>query len=102
MAGLSFSPHELADAIEAALPGFKIDYQPDERQQIAASWPHSIDDSQAGADWGWKARVGLTELVTDMLEHVQPQPSDAPAPPATHAPSQPVARSPARAVAQSA
>ena len=54
----------------AALPGFRIDYQPDGRQQIAASWPRSIDDSQASADWGWQPRIGLDQLVTDMLDHV--------------------------------
>jgi nucleoside-diphosphate-sugar epimerase len=106
VAGLSFSPSELADAIAAARPGFRIAYQPDERQQIAASWPHSIDDSQAGVDWDWQAQVGLTELVADMLEHVQPQPSEATAPaavrPDSKSPSQPATRAPARSVAQSA
>jgi nucleoside-diphosphate-sugar epimerase len=70
VAGISFSPRELAQAIQAVLPEFEIAYAPDERQAIAASWPHSIDDSQARADWGWQPRVGLEELVRDMLEHV--------------------------------
>ncbi len=70
VAGLSFNPRELAAAIATALPEFRIDYQPDSRQQIAASWPHSIDDSQASADWGWQPHIGLDELVTDMLDHV--------------------------------
>jgi len=73
VAGLSFSPRELADAIRQQLPAFDIAYQPDQRQQIAATWPHSLDDSYARADWGWKARVGLTELVTDMLANIRPQ-----------------------------
>ncbi len=70
VAGVSFSPGELAEAISAHLPDFTIRYQPDERQAIAASWPHSIDDSQARADWGWKPRIQLPELVADMLENV--------------------------------
>jgi nucleoside-diphosphate-sugar epimerase len=70
VAGISFSPRELAAAIQAVLPDFSIAYAPDARQQIAASWPHSIDDSQARADWGWQARIGIEALVRDMLEHI--------------------------------
>ena len=70
VAGLSFSPKELAAAIKERLPEFTISYQPDARDKIAASWPHSIDDSQAHADWGWQPRIGMAELVGDMLEHI--------------------------------
>lgn len=75
VAGMSFSPRELALAIQSALPDFAIRYAPDARQAIAASWPHSIDDSCARADWGWAPRVTLGELVDDMLEHVVVQAS---------------------------
>jgi nucleoside-diphosphate-sugar epimerase len=71
VAGLSFSPRELAEAIRRQVPGFTIAYQPDERQAIAATWPHSLDDTHARADWGWQARIGLDALVTDMLAHVR-------------------------------
>jgi nucleoside-diphosphate-sugar epimerase len=71
VAGVSFSPRELAAAIAARLPAFRIAYQPDERQQIAATWPRSLDDTQARIDWGWEARVGLQEMVDDMLENVR-------------------------------
>jgi nucleoside-diphosphate-sugar epimerase len=71
IAGVSFNPRELAQTIRRHVPGFDIDYQPDQRQAIADSWPRSIDDAHARADWGWQARVGLDELVTDMLENVQ-------------------------------
>jgi nucleoside-diphosphate-sugar epimerase len=70
VAGLSFNPRELAAAIEKAVPGFEINYVPDSRQQIADTWPHSLDDSKAGADWGWKANIGLDQLVADMLAHI--------------------------------
>lgn len=73
VAGLSFSPRELADAIRQQLPAFDIEYRPDHRQQIAATWPHSLDDTYARADWGWKAKVGLKELVADMLANIRPQ-----------------------------
>jgi nucleoside-diphosphate-sugar epimerase len=70
VAGVSFNPRELAAAIQKRLPAFRIAYQPDSRQQIADSWPKSLDDSRATADWGWKARVDVDEMVEDMLANV--------------------------------
>ncbi|WP_317202711.1 NAD-dependent epimerase/dehydratase family protein [Janthinobacterium sp.] len=70
VAGLSFNPEQLAQAIVQRVPDFKIGYQPDSRQAIADSWPQSLDDARATADWGWKARVGLQELVGDMLANI--------------------------------
>jgi nucleoside-diphosphate-sugar epimerase len=70
VAGVSFNPRELAAAIQKKLPAFRIAYQPDSRQQIADSWPKSLDDSRAAADWGWKARVKVDEMVEDMLANV--------------------------------
>ncbi len=70
VAGLSFNPRELAQAIRREVPEFEIGYQPDQRQAIADTWPHSLDDTYARADWGWKARIGLTALVQDMLANL--------------------------------
>ncbi|MES2149092.1 MAG: NAD-dependent epimerase/dehydratase family protein [Pseudomonadota bacterium] len=70
VAGLSFNPRELAAAIALAVPDFKISYVPDSRQAIADTWPHSLDDAKATTDWGWKARIGLDQLVTDMLANI--------------------------------
>ncbi|HJV76539.1 MAG TPA: NAD-dependent epimerase/dehydratase family protein [Noviherbaspirillum sp.] len=72
VAGLSVNPRELAEAIRQHLPQFEIEYRPDQRQDIAANWPHSLDDTHARADWGWKARIGLKELVADMLANIRP------------------------------
>ena len=71
VAGVSFSAGELAAAIKRRQPGFEVDYAPDFRQAIAASWPAVIDDADARNDWGWKPRYGLDELTADMLENVQ-------------------------------
>jgi len=71
VAGVSFNPRELAAAIARRLPDFRIEYRPDERQQIAATWPERLDDSAARADWGWVPRIGLEEIVDDMLENVK-------------------------------
>ena len=70
VAGVSFNPRELAAAITRALPDFEIGYQPDSRQAIADTWPQSLDDAKATADWGWKARIGIEQLVTDMLANI--------------------------------
>ena len=70
VAGVSFNPEELAAAITRALPDFKIAYKPDSRQAIADSWPQSLDDTAASADWGWKARIGVDEMVKDMLANI--------------------------------
>lgn len=78
IAGLSFNPAELAKAIQAVLPAFAIDYQSDSRQAIAATWPQSIDDSCARAQWGWQSQIGIDALVTDMLAHVEAQDVTAP------------------------
>jgi len=54
ISGMSFSPKEIAAEIKKQLPDFTISYDPDYRQQIAESWPQSVDDSVARNDWGWK------------------------------------------------
>jgi nucleoside-diphosphate-sugar epimerase len=70
VAGVSFNPAQLAEAITRAVPGFKVEYKPDSRQAIADSWPHSLDDCHATADWGWRARIGTEEMVKDMLANI--------------------------------
>ncbi len=70
VAGVSFNPEQLAAAIARAVPDFKIAYKPDSRQAIADTWPQSLDDATASADWGWKARIGVEEMVADMLANV--------------------------------
>jgi nucleoside-diphosphate-sugar epimerase len=72
LAGVSFSPEEIAQAIKKRIPEFEISYQPDFRQAIADSWPNSIDDSAAQHDWGWKHEFGLDEIVDSMLSNVIP------------------------------
>ncbi|KAI0218709.1 L-threonine 3-dehydrogenase, mitochondrial [Lamellibrachia satsuma] len=68
---VSFTPAELADAIKAVLPNFKISYKPDSRQQIADSWPQVLDDSKARRDWNWRHDYDLPQLVNVMLERVR-------------------------------
>jgi len=68
LAGISFSPVEIAEEIKKHLPDFSISYQPDYRQNIADSWPKSIDDSKAQEDWGWKNSYELDTMTAEMLK----------------------------------
>ena len=67
ISGMSFSPKEIAAEIKKHIPEFVVSYNPDYRQQIANSWPQSIDDSVARNDWGWKEDYDLPAMTTDML-----------------------------------
>ena len=71
LAGLSFTPAEIAAEIRRQCPDFEVGYAPDFRQAIAASWPGLIDDSQARSDWGWQARFDLQALVAEMLARLR-------------------------------
>lgn len=71
IAGMSFSPSEIAAAIQKRNPHFQIRYEPDFRQNIAASWPQSIDDREARNDWGWKPQYDLDALVDIMITEVR-------------------------------
>lgn len=73
VAGLSFNPGELAVAIRERITTFQINYAPDSRQAIAASWPQSLDDQVAKQDWGWQAEINLSQLVDDMLGNLKHQ-----------------------------
>jgi nucleoside-diphosphate-sugar epimerase len=71
LAGISFTPEELAEAIRKYIPSFEVAYKPDFRQNIAQTWPNSIDDSVARKDWGWQHRFDLDEIVKEMLTNLQ-------------------------------
>lgn len=71
LAGMSFSPAELASEIRTHYPGFEIVYEPDFRQEIADTWPKRIDDTDAHLQWGWKPRFDLASMTADMLEHLE-------------------------------
>ena len=70
IAGISFAPNDVGEAIQKIIPEFKLDYAPDFRQKIAESWPESIDDSVARKDWGWKPEFDLEKMTEDMLLNV--------------------------------
>jgi nucleoside-diphosphate-sugar epimerase len=65
---MSFAPEEIAEEIKKHIPEFEISYEPDFRQQIAESWPASLDDSVAREEWGWKPDYDLPAMTKDMLD----------------------------------
>ena len=68
---MSFTPKELAAAIKCKIPDFQMNYDVDySRQEIADSWPSSLDDSIARNEWGWKPKYDLPDMVEDMLENL--------------------------------
>ena len=70
--GLDFTPGELAAALHKD-HRFPVAYRPDFRQAIADSWPHSLEDSHARADWGYAPKVDTIErLVAAMLRPDRP------------------------------
>ena len=70
LAGISFTPEDLASCIKNEVKEFEIDYKPDFRQAIADSWPDSIDDTDAKEDWNWESTYDLQKLVGVMLKNV--------------------------------
>lgn len=71
LAAMSFTPDEIAAEIKKSIPDFEIYYQSDFRQQIADSWPKSIDDRCASADWGWKNNFDLEKTSESMLHNLR-------------------------------
>lgn len=71
LAGISFSPEEVAASIDKIIPDFKITYKPDFRQKIAESWPAQIDDTLARKDWGWRPAYNLDKMTEEMISELK-------------------------------
>ncbi len=71
LAAMTFSPKMVGEAIKKHIPDFELTYNIDFRQKIAETWPGSIDDSAARADWGWQHEYDLDKMTADMLKHIK-------------------------------
>jgi nucleoside-diphosphate-sugar epimerase len=70
LGGISFTPAELVEGIKHHFPSLQVNYQPDFRQQIADSWPNSINDDAAKKDWNWKHTYKLNDIIDAMLNGI--------------------------------
>ncbi|MEO8112150.1 MAG: hypothetical protein ABI594_19020, partial [Ginsengibacter sp.] len=57
--------------IKKHIPEFTTTYKPDYRQQIAESWPQSINDNVAEKDWNWNAEYDIIKMTNDMIENLK-------------------------------
>ena len=72
IASMSFDPEIIAAKIKEYVPGFEMEYELDPlRQAIADSWPDSLDDSCARAEWDWKPEFDLDAITVDMLKNLR-------------------------------
>ena len=71
LAGVSFTPKTLSEEVTKHIPDFKMSYNSDFRQEIADSWPSSIDDTHAQNDWGWKLEYNLEKMTSDMMKNLK-------------------------------
>lgn len=68
IASMSFAPETIYAAIKKEIPDFEMVYNPDPlKQSIADSWPDSMDDSCARAEWDWKPEYDLESMTKDMI-----------------------------------
>ncbi len=70
ISGVSFSPREIAAEIAKHQPGFSVNYAPDYRNEIAQTWPQSIDDTYARKHWGWAPQFDLEAMTHEMLKNL--------------------------------
>ena len=72
IASMSFDPEEIFNAIKRYKPDFEMEYDIDPlKQRIADSWPDSLDDSCARAEWDWKPQYDLDAMTVDMLKNLE-------------------------------
>jgi len=66
---MSFTPEDLAAEVRKHIPGFVMEYEIDPvRQAIADSWPRSLDDSAARAEWDWAPAYDIAAMTKEMLD----------------------------------
>ncbi len=73
LSAIDFTPEELANEIKKHIPEFSISYSPDYRQDIADSWPQTIDDSEARNDWNWSHKFDLSVMTKDIIHNLEAQ-----------------------------
>lgn len=69
---MSFCPEDIKNEIKKHIPEFEMDYNVDPiKQNIADSWPNSLDDSCARSEWNWNPKYNLETMTADMLQKLR-------------------------------
>ena len=71
LAGFSMTPKMIEIELKKIKENFIVEYNPDYRQEIADSWPESIDDISAQNDWGWHAKYDLSKTINEMIRRLE-------------------------------
>ena len=71
LSGFSVSPDMISNILIEKDPSFSVSFKPDFRQDIADSWPNSINDDYAKKDWGWEAKFDLDKTVNSMVKNLK-------------------------------
>ena len=72
IASMSFEPEQIFAKIREYIPSLQVRYEVDPvRQAIATSWPDSMDDSCARAEWDWKPTYDMDSMTVDMIKNLR-------------------------------
>ena len=71
LAGFSMTPKMIEIKLKKIKENFIVEYNPDYRQEIADSWPDSIDDISSQNDWGWHAKYDLGKTINEMIRRLE-------------------------------
>ena len=71
VSAFSFTPSELYSAIRKVIPDFTMDYKVDSRQEIADTWPASLDVSDAAREWDFRPEYSMESMVADMIMNLR-------------------------------
>lgn len=71
LSGFSMTPKMIENELKKFKENFVVEYKPDKRQEIADSWPDSIDDISAQNDWGWIANYDLAKTAEEMIKRLE-------------------------------
>jgi nucleoside-diphosphate-sugar epimerase len=71
VSAMSADPEAFASEIRKYIPDFRLYYRIDPvRQQIAESWPNSLDTSTAESEWNFRPKYTIESMTRDMLSQI--------------------------------
>ena len=71
LASFSLSPEIIEKKLNNIDSSFRVDYNPDFRQNIANSWPDSINDNYSRMDWSWEPKYDLNKTIQEMINNLE-------------------------------